>query len=231
MKVQRYLKRSILVIAAALFSLALVISVEAIRGKRNKKTSSYKSIGRLQAGLKSVIRAKRAAQRKLSALRDDSPSREEEQALLEKIRTCKRDEKHIRAEIGVVRSLNAFNKPVPGRITSSFGNRFHPILKTYRDHNGIDLAGSFGSRVEAAWSGQVIVAGYEKGYGNTVIIEHPGGRTSLYGHLSQISVEVGQDIRAGQKIGEVGQSGLSTGPHLHFEVRMDGNPVNPSRFW
>jgi murein DD-endopeptidase MepM/ murein hydrolase activator NlpD len=207
---------------------ALGVPASAARGKRLMSKSSYKSIGRLQAGLKSVLHAKKLALKKLE---DDSASTEEEAALREKIAKCKLDEKHIRAEIGVVRSLRSFHKPVPGRITSGFGHRFHPILKVHRDHNGIDLAGAMGDSVSAAWSGQVIVAGYQKGYGNAVIIEHPGGRTSVYGHLSGISVEVGQTVHAGEKVGEIGTSGLSTGPHLHFEIRLEGRAIDPRRYW
>lgn len=113
------------------------------------------------------------------------------------------------------------------RVTSDYGMRFHPILKTYRMHTGIDLGAGSGTRVYAAEWGIVRRAEWLGGYGNTIMIDHGGGIWTLYAHLSKINVKVGQTVARGEVIGLVGSTGWSTGPHLHFEVRDNGTPVNP----
>lgn len=117
--------------------------------------------------------------------------------------------------------------PASGPITSYFGNRYHPILHFTRFHAGLDIGAAWGSPIVAASDGQVIAAGWSGGYGREVEIAHGGGITSRYGHMSEIVATAGSFVRRGQLIGYVGSSGLSTGPHLHFEVRQDGQPVNP----
>jgi murein DD-endopeptidase MepM/ murein hydrolase activator NlpD len=117
--------------------------------------------------------------------------------------------------------------PAAGPITSYFGYRYHPILHFTRFHAGVDIGAGWGSPIVAAADGRVIGAGWAGGYGRQVEIAHGGGLISLYGHMSQIVAEPGSHVRQGQLIGYVGSSGLSTGPHLHFEVRQSGTPVNP----
>jgi murein DD-endopeptidase MepM/ murein hydrolase activator NlpD len=121
----------------------------------------------------------------------------------------------------------SFIRPANGPVTSGFGMRFHPILHRTRMHTGIDIGVGYGSTVHAAGTGEVIFAGYRRGYGNCVIIDHGGGVSTLYGHLSAVLVSDGQQVSQGDAIARVGSSGLSTGPHLHFEVRHNGAPVNP----
>ena len=120
--------------------------------------------------------------------------------------------------------------PVDGLITSGFGWRNHPILNRRIFHNGIDLDSPHGTPVRAAGDGRVILAQSWSGFGNTVVIQHGGDVTSIYGHLSRFGTSVGRDVREGNVIGYVGCTGLCTGPHLHFEVREDGAPVNPLKY-
>jgi murein DD-endopeptidase MepM/ murein hydrolase activator NlpD len=117
--------------------------------------------------------------------------------------------------------------PANGPITSYFGYRYHPILHFTRFHAGVDIGAGWGAPIVAAGDGQVVTAGWGSGYGREVQIAHGGGITSIYGHMSEIVAQPGSYVRAGQLIGYVGSSGLATGPHLHFEVRQGGQPVNP----
>ena len=129
--------------------------------------------------------------------------------------------------------------PVPGfyRITSPFGWRMHPVLHVRKLHTGIDIGKNpgqaiAGAAIVAAGNGTVISAGYRSGYGNTVMIDHGNGVVTLYAHQPSggIKVSVGQHVKKGQRIGTVGMTGYATGPHLHFEVRVNGTPVNPMRY-
>ncbi len=122
---------------------------------------------------------------------------------------------------------DGFAMPVAGRVTSRFGNRFHPILGYARFHDGIDLAAAAGTPIAAAADGRVVASGWAGGYGREVVIAHQGGLETRYGHMSRIAASAGEMVRRGQVIGYVGSTGLSTGPHLHFEVMKNGRPVNP----
>ncbi|MGQ9657024.1 MAG: murein hydrolase activator EnvC family protein [Fimbriimonadales bacterium] len=120
-----------------------------------------------------------------------------------------------------------FVRPVEGQLTSGFGMRVHPIFKVRKMHTGIDIAAPAGTPIRAADGGVVVEAGYIRGYGYTVIIDHGGGVATLYAHSSALLVAAGQEVTRGQIIARVGSTGYSTGPHLHFEVRVNGEPVNP----
>ena len=117
--------------------------------------------------------------------------------------------------------------PISGPITSEFGWRTHPITGDQRFHSGLDIGGDYGIPVHAAQSGTVTYAGWVSGYGNTVIIDHGGGITTLYGHNQSLAVSEGQSVSQGQTISYCGSTGNSTGPHCHFEVRQNGEPVSP----
>ncbi|MEA2452393.1 MAG: hypothetical protein QOG04_1103 [Actinomycetota bacterium] len=117
--------------------------------------------------------------------------------------------------------------PAAGPVTSPFGYRTHPIFGDTRLHTGIDIGAPYGAPVIAADSGTVIFAGVMSGYGNAIVIDHGGGLATTYNHLSSFTVASGQGVARGSQIGNVGCSGYCTGPHLHFEVRVDGTPVNP----
>lgn len=113
-------------------------------------------------------------------------------------------------------------------ISSPFGNRIHPIEGTLKRHSGVDIAAPSGEKVRAVAMGLVVFAGDDSGLGKTVAILHGSELTTHYGHLSAILVEVGRRVRAGDEIGLVGQTGQTTGAHLHFELRRSGEPIDPT---
>ncbi|MDP9021303.1 MAG: peptidoglycan DD-metalloendopeptidase family protein [Actinomycetota bacterium] len=121
--------------------------------------------------------------------------------------------------------------PTAGRVTSGFGWRTHPVYRTRRLHAGIDIPAPTGQAIVAAADGVVVSAGWRGGYGNAVVIAHSDGLATLYAHQSRLAVRAGQRVRRGQVIGAVGSTGLSTGPHLHFEVRVNGVPRDPMRYY
>jgi murein DD-endopeptidase MepM/ murein hydrolase activator NlpD len=125
-----------------------------------------------------------------------------------------------------------FGEPIDGEIdfSSGFGYRIDPFTRSPALHSGLDFRAEFGASVRAAGAGQVVTADYSGAYGNMVEIAHGNGVTSRYAHLSAITVELGQTVQMGTKIGHVGSTGRSTGPHLHYETRIAGEPVNPHRF-
>lgn len=114
------------------------------------------------------------------------------------------------------------------QISSGYGNRFHPIRKYTSKHTGVDLAAPSHSHIRTVADGTVVFAGkHEGGYGKLVTVRHAGGFVSLYAHMDEILVNVGDRLKAGQLVGRLGSTGASTGPHLHFEWRKDGKPLNP----
>lgn len=131
-------------------------------------------------------------------------------------------------------SSSGFIYPISGPITSNFGWRIHPIFKSKIFHSGIDIGGANGGAIKASNDGKVIYSGWYGGYGKVVILDHGviNGKpiTTLYGHMSSISVSNGQFVKKGQQIGKEGSTGYSTGPHCHFEVRVNGKPTNPLNY-
>lgn len=187
-------------------------SLQAKVGQENQKYSTY--VAQSQQELESI----QADRKRLEA------------ALDEYERTSKEIEQQIRKteRTGGIR-LGTGNMiwPVKGPIASGFGYRYHPILHKQKFHNGLDIAVPSGTPVLAADSGVVLVAGWRGGYGNYVAIDHGNGISSGYGHNSSLLVHEGEAVVRGQVIARSGSTGLSTGPHVHFEIRVNGDPVNP----
>lgn len=172
-----------------------------------------------QAALRAIARERALYERQLAELEAES------QAIARRLRALMATPKgRARAD----RPWSGrFVRPVEGRLTSGFGMRVHPIFKVRKMHTGIDIAAPAGTPIRAAEGGVVVEAGYIRGYGYTVIIDHGGGVATLYAHCSALLVAAGQEVKRGQVIARVGSTGYSTGPHLHFEVRVNGEPVNP----
>ena len=120
--------------------------------------------------------------------------------------------------------------PISGPIVSEFGMRVHPIFGDTRMHTGLDIDGDTGQPIGAAASGTVIFAGWQEGYGNVVILDHGSGLSTVYAHMSALGASEGSSVDSGQSVGQVGSTGYSTGPHLHFETRLDGNAVDPRQY-
>jgi len=157
-----------------------------------------------------------------------------EQAYRELIETSRQIEQLIKriqsGEKNIGGSTGTMTWPAEGEITSPFGWRVHPIFGTQRLHTGIDIGADYGDAIRAADGGVVIHADWMGGYGNAVIIDHGNGISTLYAHNSQLLVDEGQTVAKGQTVARCGSTGYSTGPHLHFEVRQNGSPVNPLNY-
>ncbi|MBI5399976.1 peptidoglycan DD-metalloendopeptidase family protein [Candidatus Saganbacteria bacterium] len=139
--------------------------------------------------------------------------------------------KKIAAHRGAkVQSSGIFIWPLQGCLTSPFGYRRHPLWGGRDMHTGQDIAAPYGSPIRAADSGEIIYSGWWDGYGKAIVIDHGNSKTTVYGHMSRLYKNVGETVVKGQVIGLVGSTGYSTGPHLHFEVRIKGKPVNPMPF-
>ena len=190
---------------------------------------------------RAVLEAELAAVESLRAEAEDELGRV--QALLSRIRNdiaaaeqhkegLEEEAARIEAEIAAAQQTGGtapgvLRTPVSGWISSYYGWRVHPIFGTRRMHTGIDLAAIAGTPIYAAEAGRVIIAGLRGGYGNTVVIDHGGGLSTLYAHQSRITVSVGENVAAGERIGFVGCTGYCTGDHLHFEVHINGKHTDP----
>ena len=127
-------------------------------------------------------------------------------------------------------SVLGYQWPVIGRVSSGYGYRTHPVYGTRKLHSGLDVAAPRGTSISATSGGVVIYAGWRGGYGNTVIVDHGGGLTSLYAHMSEIGASEGQVVERGDSLGLVGATGTATGNHLHFEIRYNGTPTDPAPY-
>ncbi|MGE5406021.1 MAG: murein hydrolase activator EnvC family protein [Candidatus Saccharibacteria bacterium] len=184
--------------------------------KKEKQQELEQKSEEKQETLESIEKQRRLYEKALRELEEDSQQ-------IEKII------QRLQSSSGKALGTGHMGWPCPGRysITSDYGMRFHPILHQYRMHTGVDIGAPYGAKIVAADSGTVIYRGYMGGYGNVIIIDHGKGTSTLYAHQSSFSVGNGANVVKGQQIGRVGSTGWSTGPHLHFEVRRNGTPVNP----
>ena len=184
-------------------------------GKKKEQVETTKQVKEMT--LKEILSDLKELERQEDKLLEQSKE------IAKKIVELQSKEKYIGGELGW---------PAPGyyKITSQYGNRNHPILKKKKMHTGIDIAVPSGTSVIAANAGKVIYSGYNGGYGNTVIIDHGGKISTLYAHNSKLLVKVGDKVEKGKVISKSGSTGLSTGPHLHFEVRENGQHVDPMKY-
>jgi murein DD-endopeptidase MepM/ murein hydrolase activator NlpD len=169
-----------------------------------------------RAILRRIVRERTVTEQAVRELEEDSARLE---ALIQRLQGA--------AGLAGGRRLTAFLLPLRGPFTSRFGLRAHPLFGRRHFHTGVDIAAPRGTPVRAAADGTVLYAGWYGGYGKLVVLDHGQGTSTLYGHLSQILVTSGQRVARGQLIGRVGSTGYSTGPHLHFEIRQNGRPVDP----
>jgi murein DD-endopeptidase MepM/ murein hydrolase activator NlpD len=215
------------------------VALQASQTEQQQKRNELDQLADQRRNLLGVAQAeKNAVAHQVNELEEIS---EQEEAALEplirekqRIEAARREEERRAAMLAgrapppsLAGGPGAVGWPVSGTITSPFGMRFDPVQHRYQLHSGLDIAAPQGTTISAAADGRIIYAGWYGGYGNAIIIDHGGGTSTLYAHCSQIFVGVGQDVQRGQAIGAVGMTGDATGPHVHFEVRRDGKPVDP----
>ena len=219
--------------------------IETVKQQKNDIETTKKI---LQEQKQQVVSNQQTQQKKAQVLTNTQTMRQyylsklttEEQALQSKIDQYNTEMAAIEAEIKML-ALNSISSdyiggamlwPVPGytRLTSTYGMRVHPITGAYKLHTGIDISAPLGTSFIAAANGIVSKATYNTAYGNMVIIDHGGGVQTLYAHGDQILVELGQTVAAGTEVLKVGSTGYSTGPHAHFEIRINGATVDPLNF-
>lgn len=211
-------------------------SLETIQVKRNEAKAEEQGLRTLQSSRDDKRAAEQSVQdqkaallaqtkKNIAGLRAMALAEEQESARIANL--LKNGASH-----GTGKYAGTFTWPTPGytRISSPFGYRIHPILHVKKLHTGIDIAAPSGARIIAPGKGTVIFAGYNGGYGNCTMIDHGNGLVTLYGHQKSIAVRKGQSVSAGTTIGYVGSTGMSTGAHLHFEVRVNGTPTNPMNY-
>ncbi|MDO9509163.1 MAG: peptidoglycan DD-metalloendopeptidase family protein [Thermovirgaceae bacterium] len=193
---------------------------------KNQQASLKDSESQRKKSLDTLTRQKQLHQRAAKELED---SQRELQNKIKDLLAQKRRGQETR--VGVVAPIfptgGRLAWPVRGDVTSSFGTRVHPVFKTKIMHTGIDIKAAEGTPVKAAAPGEVLFAGWLRGYGQIVILDHGRDLTTVYAHLSKIRVDEGKIVRDGEIIGNVGSTGVTSGPHLHFEVRINGDAKNP----
>ncbi|MCY3924054.1 MAG: peptidoglycan DD-metalloendopeptidase family protein [bacterium] len=180
-----------------------------------------------QAAIKAELDKRRRALEREFAAWDQEASELEHFIQVEEYR--QKAEEWVRAQEAAA-GVTGFSWPTAGSVSSGYGNRLHPILGVYRLHAGIDLGTVHGQPVYSARAGVVLTAGPWGGYGNAVVIDHGDGLASVYAHMSEVAVRPGDLVMGLEQVGSIGSTGLSTGPHLHFEIRLNGTAVDPLRY-
>lgn len=190
---------------------SLVSLRSSLSSKQTKLSGELVSLDREQQNLKKDLKALEAEEDRLN---------QDAKKITSIIANLKTNEKFVGGKMMF---------PTPGytRITSPFGNRLHPVYKTYKMHTGIDIAAPSGANIVAALDGTVIYADWFGGYGKVIMVDHGGGIVTLYAHCSTLVAKSGQKVTKGQTVAKVGSTGVSTGAHLHFEVRQNGKYVDP----
>ena len=215
-------------------TVALNRSLDEVSAKRTEAQSEESKLKGLHSAEASKLSAQEAVKGQKSALLAEAKGNVARLTAIAKAE--EQESARIAAQLkgggsskGTGRYPGSMAWPTPGytRITSPFGWRMHPVLKVKKFHSGVDIGAPSGATIVAAGDGTVISAGYSGGYGNMTMIDHGNGLVTVYGHQSRISVSVGQKVKKGQTIGAVGSTGMSTGPHLHFECRVNGEARDP----
>ena len=208
----------------------VVMMKRSIQLRRNHLAKSIKSINLQKESLRKAIAAN---EKKINKLKTDRRAYEKaERELMGQSQKLQSMLNNKGSNAQLVTS--GFVRPISGRISSPFGMRTHPIFKSKSFHSGVDIAGPNGGNIVASNDGTVIYSGWYGGYGKVVILDHGKVNnspvTTLYAHMSSINVSNGQSVKKGQVIGKEGSTGYSTGPHCHFEVRVNGKPNNPKNY-
>ncbi len=193
---------------------------------RDQQASLRSSESQRKKSLDTLFKQKKLHEKAAKELED---SQRELQNKVKELLAQKRKMQETRAGVvtPVFPSGGRLAWPVRGDITSRFGSRVHPVFKTKMMHTGIDIRSGEGTPVKTAAPGEVLFAGWLRGYGQVIIIDHGRDLTTVYAHLSQIRAEEGKIVRDGEIIGNVGSTGVTSGPHLHFEVRVNGDAKDP----
>lgn len=189
---------------------------EVARQTRERELELSEQVTAKRRILEAIIHERAAAEQAVRETEEDSAS---VAALIQRLQGG--------AALARESTMAALIWPLRGPVTSRFGFRRHPLFRRHLFHTGVDISAPRGTPVPAAHAGKVLFAGWYGGYGKLVILDHGDGVSTLYGHLSRISVKPGQTVSRKQVIGYVGSTGYSTGPHLHYEIRLNGRPVNP----
>ena len=209
--------------------------IEALKIEIENERTQVMAIMEQSLAQKRLLVEKQAASQKI--LNDLAASEKEITAELKKV---KEEEAAVQRQIAGIVSGDG-TRYVGGKfmwpskssytVTSPFSMRVHPVTGVYKQHTGIDIGAAYGTNVFAAASGTVIISGWNNAWGNYIVINHGGGITTLYAHNSALLVSKGQYVTQGQTIARVGSTGYSTGPHIHFEVQVNGRPVNPMSYF
>jgi murein DD-endopeptidase MepM/ murein hydrolase activator NlpD len=202
--------------------------VEAVRAERNRTAAFSEQVGARASALRAELAEQYGELDDVQARKEQYLRQQEElEAESRRVASLLRGRTGGEATVG----RGGMIWPASGPLTSGYGWRTHPIFGTKRFHAGIDIGAPTGAPVSAAATGTVVHASAKGGYGNAVIVDHGGGVATLYGHLSSVSTSHGATVARGETIGGVGCSGYCTGPHLHFEVRVNGDPQDPMRWY